>query len=251
MTRARALALLLLASCATAPEPKRSQTAPAPKPAARTEPAPNPSVQAVPGPKPAAQPTPAVQRRGGTLDVKSAQYETTLSAHCRKVPLPPNCVPPPSGEEVVFGMPKAPPPQPAPPPSGPPWYRWLWPAAGAAVKDADPEEASRRSDKPPKPNTATVFDYDWQPSEPHAPRYLPCTFAGGGGAGPSRPEKAPPDWIRCAYRCGRYQVELFDIRPSLDRDGKPESATATCAKFLKRAEDYARNKDDALRRQGK
>lgn len=139
MTRASALALLLLASCATAPEPKRSTPVGQPlKPAAQTAPASRPATQAAPVSRLSVQP--AVQKDPGTLDVKPVQLrQDSLTAHCKQVPLPANCVPPPSGEEVVFGMPTAPPPAPVP---TPPWYvslwRWLWPWAGAAVKDSNP-----------------------------------------------------------------------------------------------------------------
>ena len=251
MTPARALALLLLASCATAPEPKRSgmdtplSRSPESKPPA-------------PSPKPAVR-TAVLKDGGRTPQVKPAQYrEDTLTAHCNQVPMPGNCVPPPSGEEVIFGMPPGPPPAPVPPPTPTPWYvslwRFVWPWAGAAVKDSDPEEAARR-DRPPKPNVVAVADEDWQPATPNAPRYLPCLYHGEGGPGSFRPEKAPSDWVRCAYRCGRYQVELNDMRrPKPDPSRKltkEEALDEFCRKWIKRAEDSARNYDDALRRQGK
>lgn len=117
----------------------------------------------------------------------------------------------------------------------------------------EPEEAVRRyTDKPPQLNRVEV-NWDWQPSEPKAPRYLPCRFWGHGGPGPFRPENAPLDWIRCTYTCGRYEVYLYDIRLKKDRNGKPKDAQAICEEWtnLKRAEEYARSKDDALKARGK
>ncbi len=120
------------------------------------------------------------------------------------------------------------------------------------VDEREPEEASRRYDRPPKPNETKISDPNWEPSEPGAPRYRPCWYAGEGGPGPSRPEKAPPDWVRCSYRCGKYEVILNDMRlpkpdPS-ERTGKP--LEVFCKKWLKRAEDYARNFDATLKARG-
>jgi hypothetical protein len=143
-----------------------------------------------------------------------------------------------------------------PPPSHTPipWYRWLWPFGLAAAKDSDPEKAARRYDKPPKPNEVNIADKDWQAPEPNAPRYLPCFYAGQGGPGPFRPEKAPPDWIRCAYRCGRYEVILYDVRfprpdPDKNKKEKPD-VDEICRKWIKRAEDHARSYDGGLRAKG-
>jgi len=245
-TRVPALALLLLASCATAPEPKRSiPIAP-------------PSSKPVAAKAAADTVQPAVlKERGRTLDVRPAQHQDSLRAHCEHAPFSPNCVPPPSGEEVVFGMPPAPVPPPVPPPPPTPWYvsiwRFVWPGAGAALKDSDPEEAARR-DRPPKPNETKISDPNWQPDEPNAPRYRPCWYAGFGGSGSFRPEKAPSDWVHCRYRCGRYEVHLNDMRlPKPDPSRKltaEELQEEFCTKWIKRAEDHARNFDDALRARG-
>jgi len=243
MTPTRALALLLLASCATAPEQKRSIpiAPPSSKPVA---------AKAAPD---TVQPA-VLKERGRTLDVRPAQlHQDSLRAHCEHAPFSPNCVPPPSGEEVVFGMPPAPVPPPVPPPPPTPWYvslwRFVWPGAGAALKDSDPEEAARR-DRPPKPNEVTIADENWQPAYPNAPRYLPCRFAGYGGPGPFKPEKAPSDWIRCSYVCGRYAVRLNDIRQPKDENGKPKDPIVICQEWvnLKRAEEHARSTDGALKK---
>jgi hypothetical protein len=119
------------------------------------------------------------------------------------------------------------------------------------VDEREPEEAGRQ-DRPPKPNRVRIADPSWVPDEPNAPRYKPCWYAGQGGDGPSRPEKAPPDWVRCSYRCGRYEVHLNDMRlpkpdPS-ERTGKP--LEVFCNKWLKRAEDYARHFDATLKARG-
>lgn len=95
-----------------------------------------------------------------------------------------------------------------------------------------PEEASRkRIDRPPRPNHVEVADEDWQPAPGH-PRYKPCSFLSYGG-GPHGSEKLPPVWIRCSYRCGKYLVELFDVR-GISGD--------ECKKWanLRRAEEQAR-----------
>jgi hypothetical protein len=117
--------------------------------------------------------------------------------------------------------------------------------------ERETEEATRRKDRPPKPNEVFVYDRKWRAHEPNAPRYLPCSYAGLGGSGAFRPEQAPSDWIRCSYRCGRYQVNLYDIRrpkPDARSDKTPgdEATKAICEKALKRAEDHARRYDDAL-----
>ena len=120
------------------------------------------------------------------------------------------------------------------------------------VDEREPEEATRGKDKPPKPNRVRVADPKWVPTKPDAPRYQPCWYAGLGGDGPFRPENAPSDWVRCSYRCGRYQVILNDMRfPKPDPGRKltdDEWLKEFCTKWLKRAEDYARNYDDGLRR---
>lgn len=241
MTPARALALLLLTSCASAPELKPSRLAASPPS--------KPAVQAAPEPRLSV--VPAIHRDSRAPNVKPVQYETTVTAYCRQVPLPATCVPPPSGEEAIFGMPKPPPPAPPPAPAPTPWYRWIWPFAAAGMKDSDPEKAARR-DRPPKPNRVEIADENWQPDTPNAPRYLPCSYAGRGGPGPSRPEKAPSDWVRCSYRCGRYEVELNDMRLPKPEPGKTkdEQVTNLCEKWIKRAEESARSYDDALRRRG-
>ncbi len=120
------------------------------------------------------------------------------------------------------------------------------------VDERESEEASRRKDRPPKPNKVAVADEGWQPAKPNAPRYLPCRYHGEGGPGPFRPEKAPSDWVRCAYRCGRYQVELNDMRRPTPEPGKTEDEQLKnlCEKWIKRAEDSARNYDDALKARG-
>jgi len=121
------------------------------------------------------------------------------------------------------------------------------------VDERETEEATRRKDRPPKPNEVRIADPKWQPTEPNAPRYLPCWHMGVGGSGASRPEKAPPEWIRCTYRCGRYEVRLYDVRPKIDeKTGKPKDAQAICEEWinLKRAEEHARSKDAALRDKG-
>ena len=59
-----------------------------------------------------------------------------------------------------------------------------------------------------------------------------------------------PEWIRCTYRCGRYEVRLYDVRPKIDeKTGKPKDAQTICEELinLKRAEEHARSKDAALR----
>jgi hypothetical protein len=120
------------------------------------------------------------------------------------------------------------------------------------VDEREPEEATRWKDKPPKPSKVFVLDKKWQPSEPNAPRYLPCWYAGLGGDGPFRPEKAPSDWMRCSYRCGRYQVDLYDMRwpkPEPDKTAD-EQLKSLCEKWIKRAEDQARRYDDALNARG-
>jgi len=120
------------------------------------------------------------------------------------------------------------------------------------VEEREPEEATRRNDRPPKPNRVEIFEKDWQPATPNAPRYLPCWYVGLGGSGPFRPEKAPSDWVRCSYRCGRYELELNDMRRPKPESGKTgeEQLKSLCEQWIKRAEDSARSYDDALRRQG-
>jgi hypothetical protein len=119
------------------------------------------------------------------------------------------------------------------------------------VDEREPEEAARK-DRPPQPPEVAVADQDWRPAEPNAPRYLPCSYVSLGGSGPFRPEKAPADWVRCYFRCGRYQVKLNDIRmPKPDDSGKPQDERAICEKWIKRAENEARSYDAALRARGK
>ena len=241
--RVPALALLLLASCATAPEMKRSPLAPS-KSTAHGAPESKPPDQ--PSPKSAVVQPAVLKDPGKSNNVKPVQYEDTLSAHCRQVPMPANCVPPPSGEEVVFEVLK-------PPPSHTPipWYRWLWPFGLAAAKDSDPEEAARR-DRPPKPNEVRIRQ-DWRSPEPDADRYRPCQFRGYGGSGPFKPDKAPPAWIRCTYTCARYDVDLNDVRQKRDKDGKLMDPQTICEEWvnIKRAEEEARSFDAALKAQGR
>jgi hypothetical protein len=120
------------------------------------------------------------------------------------------------------------------------------------VPEREAEEAAKR-DKPPKPNKVDVADKNWKPPHPGVPRYRPCQFGGQGGPGPFKPERAPLDWIRCTYRCGRYRVELNDIRMRLDEHGKPTDAMTRCKEetSMKRAESEARRLDDILKAQGK
>lgn len=116
------------------------------------------------------------------------------------------------------------------PSAGPGASRWIGPAvaagAGAALKDSpfqQPQAAQAKKDspeveaaqrrKPPRPALVTIPDPNWAPM-PGQPSDPPCFFTGSGGPGPSR----PPDWIRCTYRCGKYQVEFFDIWGSSSED---------------------------------
>jgi len=119
------------------------------------------------------------------------------------------------------------------------------------VDEREPEEATRRGDRPPRPNVVNIRK-DWESSDPSAPRYRPCSFLGEGGEGPSKPEKAPTGWRRCAYRSGRYEVILYDVRPKQDPSGKEKkrSLEDVCEEWIKRAEDHARSKDDALKARG-
>jgi hypothetical protein len=119
--------------------------------------------------------------------------------------------------------------------------------------ERETEEATRRYDRPPKPNRVRI-DPNWKPATPNEPRDKPCWYVGLGGGGPFRPEKAPADWARCSYRCGRYEVHLNDMRmPKPDPSRKitdDELLEEFCTKWIKRAEESARRFDEALRAKG-
>jgi hypothetical protein len=246
MALPRALAALLLASCATAPKPS-----PAPPPPARTtveraetardsqqEPKIVPAQMVVIGQTMSLPPAAAAPR------VTVVPPETVMPVPSLGGPAPLIVVPRPPGEfrELPERVPSAPSSKPAPPVVVHP---------EPVVPERESEEAVKK-ERPPQPNRVDV-NWDWQAPGPKAPRYRPCHLQGQGGPGPFKPEKAPSDWIRCTYVCGRYEVRLYDVRLKKDADGKPMDATAICKEWinLKRAEDHARSKDDALKAQGK
>ena len=228
-----AVPLLLLASCATAPKP--SPAAPPHPPARATAERPQPPAE--PPREPKIVPAQAILAPRITV----VPPGTTVAPMPGMGGPPPLIIVPPPPEE----MPEAPAPEQAKPPVpvivNPP-----------EAPEREPEEAAKR-DKPPKPNKVDVADKNWKPPHPGVPRYRPCQFGGQGGPGPFKPERAPLDWIRCTYRCGRYRVELNDIRMRLDEHGKPTDAMNLCKEetSMKRAEAEARRLDDILKARGK
>jgi hypothetical protein len=76
------------------------------------------------------------------------------------------------------------------------------------------EVAAARQPKPPRPNQVTIVDPTWKPdpAPDRSPgssgdRPPPCELRGAGGTGQS----TQPGWLRCTYRCGKYEVTLFDV----------------------------------------
>jgi hypothetical protein len=246
MTPTRALALLLLASCATTPNPP-------PAPPARTTARPT-KAQADTAQQPKivkaqalmlAEPvtiSPELMAPRGALAPRTGVLapETVGPAPVGEIP-PLLIVRPPKGPET---------PEPASPETTKPPPPVI--VNPPNVDERETEEASRRKDRPPKPNEVRIADPDWQPDEPAAPRYRPCSYVGEGGPGPSRPEKAPSDWVHCRYRCGRYEVHLNDMRfPKPEQSQTKDKELALfCKKWLRRAEDHARSFDEGLRARG-
>jgi len=249
MTPTRALALLLLASCAASkppppkppPEPPERTTAqPTQAPADTAQQPKIVQAQALLMGRPLVVPPEVVAPRTGALAPRTGVMapETVGPAPVGKVP-PLMIVHPPEVPEKPASPETTKPPVPVivnPP----------------KVDEREPEDAGRQ-DRPPKPNAVKIADPNWEPVAPDAPRYLPCSYEGLGGGGPFRTEKAPPDWARCTYRCGRYQVDLYDMRWPKPEPGKTpsEQLKTLCEKWIQRAEEHARRFDDALkRRQG-
>ena len=175
----------------------------------------------------------------------------SATASCREAPL--YCAKADPGEEAILPQVPEPPPA-AGPTTGSRWLQRLLPflATGAKGSPQEPPEGASK-DRPPQGNVVQIANDKWRPAKPNAPRYLPCRVEGYGGPGPSRPDKAPSDWMRCTYTCGRYEVRLYDIRLRKDADGRPKNAHETCQEpiNLKRAEEHARSYDAALKAQGK
>jgi hypothetical protein len=230
-----ALAFLLLASCATSPK-----ATPAPTP---------PTVDASPM---------GTAASGPEQGPKIVQAQAMLLA--RPLALPPEvmvprptAVPPGASIAPAPGL-GGPPPlivvRPPEPPETPkrttaPPEPLNKPAPPVVVNPPEasergPEYAAKR-DRPPKPNTVDVADSKWEP-KPGQPRYRPCWFLSGGG-GAHGADHLPDVWLRCSYRCGRYLVELHNVRGKSGTEcEKPE--------YLKRAEEDARRFDKQLSGKG-
>ena len=202
MLLARVLVLSLLVSCATRPEPKRSTQV----------------------------------HRAMPEGLKLAQHQDTLTGHCRQVPLPANCVPPPSGEEVVYGMPKpspavpkptpapqpAPTAQPAPVPTGTPWYHRVWPWAGVGVKDSEPLKDTAPAPEPSKNAAPTPDPNAMQapaPSTDTPPKVTP-------------PESKAPEVEAGKQKIPRWRQDCMDTYAScINQDWVQKWSCNDCLRF--------------------
>lgn len=108
------------------------------------------------------------------------------------------------------------------------------------VQERGPEEAVRRTRSTrelnvpqPRPPKVEEFKEGWQPT-PGEPPWRPCYWSGAGGPAPFKPKGAPDNIVRCTYRCGKYQVVLYDVPGKSENDCLHPDA-------LKRAEKEAKN----------
>lgn len=82
------------------------------------------------------------------------------------------------------------------------------PRPEACARSGPTELEAAKRDQPPRANEVRIRT-DWK-SDPAEGPDAPCRYLGAGGAGPFR--TGVPGWIRCTYRCGEYQVTLYDVR---------------------------------------